>query len=177
MVKEFHGNFRSKTLGYREIKTVFRDVKWCLNASWGLKGLNNSNSEMSLFYINKYLSPLEAGNWVSNFGFKWMKNKNKLTLWTFITPQSNVLHPWEQEFQKRYFRETVGTIYDDFLWFVTHFKSPNRSQVTGAVVKAACLGRLRSRVRPPLWHFKEANVSPLVICKDSILWVTSVTER
>ena len=27
LVKEFHGNFLSKTLGCREIKSVFRDVK------------------------------------------------------------------------------------------------------------------------------------------------------
>ena len=39
LVNQFHGNFRSKTLSCREIKYVFRDVKWCFNASWGLKGL------------------------------------------------------------------------------------------------------------------------------------------
>ena len=39
LIKQLHGNFRSKTLGCRKIKTVFRDVKWCFNASWGLKGL------------------------------------------------------------------------------------------------------------------------------------------
>ena len=38
-VNQFHGDFRSKTLSFREIKSVFRDVKWCFNASWGLKGL------------------------------------------------------------------------------------------------------------------------------------------
>ena len=40
LVNQFHGNFRSKTLCCRKIKSVFRDVKWCFNASWGLKGLN-----------------------------------------------------------------------------------------------------------------------------------------
>ena len=39
MVNHFYGNFHSKTLGCR--LSVFRDVKWCFNASWGLKGLNN----------------------------------------------------------------------------------------------------------------------------------------
>ena len=39
LVNQFHGNFHSKTLGCRKIKCVFRDVKWCFNASWGLKGL------------------------------------------------------------------------------------------------------------------------------------------
>ena len=39
LVNQFHGNFRSKTLGCRKIKYVFEVVKWCFNASWGLKGL------------------------------------------------------------------------------------------------------------------------------------------
>ena len=36
---QFHGNFHSKGLICRKIKPVFRDVKWCFNASWGLKGI------------------------------------------------------------------------------------------------------------------------------------------
>ena len=39
LVNQFHGNIHSKTLGCRKIKSVLRDVKWCFNASWGLKGL------------------------------------------------------------------------------------------------------------------------------------------
>ena len=39
LVNQFHGNFRSKKFCCRKIKSVFRDVKWCFNASWGLKGL------------------------------------------------------------------------------------------------------------------------------------------
>ena len=39
LVNQFHGNFHSKTLRYWTIMSVFRDVKWCFNASWGLKGL------------------------------------------------------------------------------------------------------------------------------------------
>ena len=39
LVKEFHENFHSKTLSYRKIKSVFSVVKWCFNASWGLKVL------------------------------------------------------------------------------------------------------------------------------------------
>ena len=39
LVNQSHGNFCSKTLCCRKIKSVFRDVKWCFNASWGLKGL------------------------------------------------------------------------------------------------------------------------------------------
>ena len=39
LVNQFHGNVRSKTLGCKKIKCVFRDVKWWFNASWGFKGL------------------------------------------------------------------------------------------------------------------------------------------
>ena len=40
LINQFRENFRSETLDCRKTKSVFRDVKWCLNASWGLKGLN-----------------------------------------------------------------------------------------------------------------------------------------
>ena len=40
LVKLFNGNFHSKTFGCSKIKYVFRDVKWCFNASRGLKGVN-----------------------------------------------------------------------------------------------------------------------------------------
>ena len=39
-MNQFHENNHSKTLGCMKIKSVFRAVKWCFNASWGLKGLN-----------------------------------------------------------------------------------------------------------------------------------------
>ena len=39
LVNQFHGNFPPKTPSCREINCVFRDVKWCFNASCGLKGL------------------------------------------------------------------------------------------------------------------------------------------
>ena len=39
LVNQFHRNFHAKTLGCRTIKSVFSDVKWCFNASWGLRGL------------------------------------------------------------------------------------------------------------------------------------------
>ena len=44
LVNQFHENFRFKTLGCRKIKSVFRDVKWCFNSSWGLKGLKARRS-------------------------------------------------------------------------------------------------------------------------------------
>ena len=37
---QFHWNFHSKSLCCRKIKSVFRDVKLCFNASWGLKALS-----------------------------------------------------------------------------------------------------------------------------------------
>ena len=39
LLNKFLGNFHSKTPSCRKSKSVFRDVKWCFNASWGLKGL------------------------------------------------------------------------------------------------------------------------------------------
>ena len=39
LVKQFHGYSPSKTLSCREINCVSRDVKWCFNASSGIKGL------------------------------------------------------------------------------------------------------------------------------------------
>ena len=41
LVNQFHENFRSKTLGCKKIRSVFRDIKWCFNALWGLKVLNS----------------------------------------------------------------------------------------------------------------------------------------
>ena len=37
--------FAIKPLGYK-IKSFFRNAKWCFNASWGLKGLNNHCVQM-----------------------------------------------------------------------------------------------------------------------------------
>ena len=60
LLNQFHGNFRSKTLGFGKIKSVFRDVKWCFNASWGLKGLNalvnfSAHTCLQLQYLHLYL--------------------------------------------------------------------------------------------------------------------------
>ena len=55
LVNQFHGNFRSKTLSCRIIRSVIRDVKWCFNASWGLKGLNDDKTEMVIFCPKHHL--------------------------------------------------------------------------------------------------------------------------
>ena len=48
LVNKLHENLRSKTLDCRKIKSVFKDVKWCFNASWGLKGLNDMHDRKLL---------------------------------------------------------------------------------------------------------------------------------
>ena len=53
MVKQFNGNFHSKTLNYREIKYIFMDVKRCFNASLGLKGLRHCYWERDLCLYTK----------------------------------------------------------------------------------------------------------------------------
>ena len=55
MVNQFHENFRSKTLGCWKIKSIFRDVKWRINASWGLKGLtkNGRNEYISAMRLSR----------------------------------------------------------------------------------------------------------------------------
>ena len=63
LVNQFHGNFPSKTLGCRKINYVFRDVKWCFNASCGLKGLNLKSNKwlktvidvISTWWVNGYV--------------------------------------------------------------------------------------------------------------------------
>ena len=44
LVNKFHRNILPKTLGCRKIESVSRDVKWCFDASWGLKGLRLSHT-------------------------------------------------------------------------------------------------------------------------------------
>ena len=39
LVNQFHVNFHAKTPSCRKMKSVFRDVKRCFNASWELKVL------------------------------------------------------------------------------------------------------------------------------------------
>ena len=67
LVNQFHGNFRSKTLSFRKIKYVFSDVKWCFNASWGLKGLTIRRSvNISIILALKHfiLSPYKYYIWL-----------------------------------------------------------------------------------------------------------------
>ena len=40
--------FRSKSPGFQEIKSFFRDAKWCLDASWGFRGLKQLTTFISL---------------------------------------------------------------------------------------------------------------------------------
>ena len=43
LVNQFHGNIHSEHPRCRKITPIFRDVQWCFNASWGLKGLKKSS--------------------------------------------------------------------------------------------------------------------------------------
>ena len=51
LVNQFHGNFCSKTLCCRKITSVFRYVKWCLNASRGLKGLKHTTMKSHMLLL------------------------------------------------------------------------------------------------------------------------------
>ena len=52
LVNQFHGNFRSKTLCWRKITFVSRDLKWWFNASWGLQGLSRRKGTLLLWNMN-----------------------------------------------------------------------------------------------------------------------------
>ena len=54
LVNQFQGNIYSKTLVCRKIKSVFRDLKWCFNASRGLKGLKSIPALKGLIYVKRY---------------------------------------------------------------------------------------------------------------------------
>ena len=72
LVNQFHQNFLSKPLGCRRIKSVFKDVKWCFNASWGLKGLKKCITLI-------YMYPIYVGS---------KKNNNLLSV-LFLQPSSS----------------------------------------------------------------------------------------
>ena len=54
LVNQFPGNFLSKTHNCRQIKSVLRDIKWCCNASWGIKDLSIYASRRA-FCIKVYM--------------------------------------------------------------------------------------------------------------------------
>ena len=53
LVNQFHGKFYSKALSCGKIKYVHRNLKWCFNASWGLKGLNKCNCSLHLPFVHQ----------------------------------------------------------------------------------------------------------------------------
>ena len=61
-LKQFHGNFCSKTTRFQEFKSFFRDAKWCFNmfnASWGLKGLLKFIcTSLICYFCGEYLYPV-----------------------------------------------------------------------------------------------------------------------
>ena len=92
LVNQFHGNFQSKTLSYRKIKSAFRDVKWCFNASWELKGLNLVDWHYVLMQIPyKSSKPLYSLTCLMRHNFKWEKNNfYNLALYLRFT----MIHLW-----------------------------------------------------------------------------------
>ena len=87
LANQFHGNFCSKTLSYREIKSVFRDVKWCINASWGLKGLRVKTALVQRVLCLGVSVNRKGGAWIIKFvpwggGGVWGAGSTFLTLIT-----------------------------------------------------------------------------------------------
>ena len=68
-VNQFHGNFHSQTPICRKIISVVRNVKWCFNASWGLKGLN-TDIMLGLKFPKSHTFSV-TGTAIHNF--KWLK--------------------------------------------------------------------------------------------------------
>ena len=68
--KKFNGNSRSNTHSCRTVRCVFRDVKWCFSASWGLKGLINPWSPHDAlkhhFLGQEVLKRKFPWNWLTN---------------------------------------------------------------------------------------------------------------
>ena len=76
LVNHFHENFHSKTPSCRKIKSVFRDVKWCFNASWGLKGLRVEGlTEMTWPDTQTLLRELLLR---MKFSIRWISNSHKI---------------------------------------------------------------------------------------------------
>ena len=56
LVNQFHGNIHSKILVVGKLKSVFRDVKWCFNASWGLKGWKDFIATFYMLWVIQWIS-------------------------------------------------------------------------------------------------------------------------
>ena len=75
LVKQFHGNFRSKTLCCRTIRSVFRDVKWCFCQV-------NSFNPLTANLFNLNFRPLEvASRWRDRL-LQVSENYSVLTKWS-----------------------------------------------------------------------------------------------
>ena len=89
-LKQFHEKFRSKTTGFQEIKSFFRDAKWWFNASWGFKRLNEDCfSVYSLLWYMRVLSCMQVIELVLSSG--WRVNTAKL--WKQTKHQVKPINP------------------------------------------------------------------------------------
>ena len=59
LVNQFHGNFRSKTLGCRKAKSVFRDVKLCFDPLSPHDALKHHFTSLKTDLISLQLTVLE----------------------------------------------------------------------------------------------------------------------
>ena len=80
LVDRFHGNINSKTLCCRQIKSVFRDVKWWFNASWGLKGLT---AKLFNFYTHEIAG--EADDDFTRSTDPWCPERGDTRAWSLIS--------------------------------------------------------------------------------------------
>ena len=81
LVKQFHENIHSKTPSCRKIKSVFRDVKWCFNASWGLKGLSGC---LPQYFLMKWLENSACENFM-RIGWEISENHLPRLMWIRLT--------------------------------------------------------------------------------------------
>ena len=115
LVNQFHGNFHSKTVSFRKIKSVFRDVKWCFNPSWGPRGLKPSAKNVEL--LGLYPGHNASNSMTSGWEMKWNEsgfrpplctyrlNWARRTSWgwwddwddTVLQTQDSKFEPWRSE--------------------------------------------------------------------------------
>ena len=68
LVNQFHGNFHFETPSCRKLSLVFSDVKWCFNASLGLKELTHWDRFSQTKKVGGYYSCLhEMFSWLTGY--------------------------------------------------------------------------------------------------------------
>ena len=77
LVNQSHWNIPSRSPSCRQITSIFRDVKWCFNASWGLKGLSREFTIVIFIHqksrIISQKSICNGCRWLLEVSRKWKK--------------------------------------------------------------------------------------------------------